>query len=88
MPGHAGLSSFISRLKTGMSFWVSRQGRGLTLGVCSTWPQWLFGWLDECGWVGEENGPGNLFLKFRLDSKESQIGTVEVWVFEVFVTGC
>lgn len=26
-------------------------------------------------------------LGINLDSKESQIGT-EVWVFEVFVTGC
>lgn len=46
------------------------------------------GWLDERGWVcGVESGPGNLSLKFRLDSKGSQIGTEEAWVFEVFVIG-
>lgn len=39
------------------------------------------------GWLGVESGPGNLSLKFGLDSKGSQIGTEEAWVFEVFVIG-
>lgn len=49
---------------------------------------WLAGWVNMGGWWWKMALEHHLFLKFRLDCKESLKGTAEVWVLSIFVTGC